>query len=85
MIGTNRKILMFFLLLFMAEGSGMVYAKDVYERDLYVEAFTHYYDKYLSDSYKDGDTIYIKQVSSVDGGYLQKTLRRGGNLAVLQS
>ena len=65
MIGTNRKLLMFFLLLFMAEGSGMVYAKDVYERDLYVEAFTHYFDNYLSDSYKDDDTIYIKQVFGV--------------------
>ena len=52
---------MFFLLLFLAEGNEMVYA-----RDLYAEAFTHFLEsKLMSECYKDGDTICIKQAFGI--------------------
>ena len=55
-----KKILILMALFPLHVGSNMVNAKD-----LYVEAFTRFFDKYLYERYEDGDTICIKQVFGI--------------------
>ena len=60
MIGNIRKIWMLLLSFLLLMGNDMVYAKN-----LYTEAFTHFYDEVLDKCYEDGDTICIKQVFGI--------------------
>lgn len=60
MIGIRRKLLISFLLIFLLGGNEMVIA-----RDLYAEAFTHFLEEVISESYKDSDTLCIKQTFGI--------------------
>lgn len=58
------KKLLILMTFFLLSGINMVYAKNLY-KNLYTEAFTHFYDEVLYKCYGNGDTICIKQVFGI--------------------